>query len=124
MGFLSLFLQVCHPPNECSGQTWQKTTVSKKEISCTLLKLKCIDENHVLDPSCLHCICAEVQDSCFPVGVSFTDLMLNAQFITISTYMKKYDHVRRVTSDLKCSSESNDEVESTDLHNDTFMNDV
>lgn len=32
--------------------------------------------------------------------------------------------IRRVTSDLKCSSESNDEVESTDLLNDTFRNDV
>lgn len=32
--------------------------------------------------------------------------------------------IRRVTSDLKHSSESDDEVESTDLHNDTFRNDV
>lgn len=72
-----------------------------------------------------------MQDSCFPVGVSFSDLMLNAQSITISTYMKNmimcdmcYLLIRRVASDLKCSSESNDEVESTDLLNDTFRNDV
>lgn len=81
MGFLSLFLQVCHLPNEWSGVLGRHgRRLQFQEISCTLLKLsiKCIDENNVSDPWGLHCIRAEVQDSCFPVGVSFGDLMLNA----------------------------------------------